>query len=87
MKYISVFLMMLLPSVAFAWEGYDYDSSSYIEIEQGALVREGEEIEYYDYGSGEYKTATVESVQSTGSSAEVEVYDYETGEYKTFEMD
>lgn len=54
---------------------------------EGNLVRQGNEIEYYDYGTCEYKYGDVESVSSYGSSAEVEVYEYNTGEYRTFEMD
>lgn len=72
---------------AAAWDGYDYESGSDVEIEKGNLVRPGEEIEYYDYGSGEYRYGDVESIQSYGSSVEVEVYDHESGEYRTFEME
>ena len=36
---------------------------------------------------GEYRSADVESVESSGSGAEVEVYDHESGEYRTFEME
>ena len=70
-----------------AWDGYDWEAGSFVEIEDGNLVREGEEIEYYDYGTGEYKNVEVESIESTGGSVEIEVYDYESGEYKTLEMD
>lgn len=79
--------LILLPINALAWDGYDYESGSYVEIDKGNLVREGKEIEYYDYESGEYRFGNVESVQSSGSGAEVEVYDHESGEYRTFEMD
>ncbi len=84
----ALFLSLSLISIsAFSWNGYDYDKGSYIEIEKGNLVREGEEIEYYDYESGEYKYGEVESINSYGSSVEVEVYDSDTGEYRTFQMD
>ena len=78
---------LIFPDLAVAWDGYDYDSQSYIDIEKGNLVREGEEIEFYDYESGEYRTAEVEDVQGSGDGAEVEVYDYESGEYRSFEME
>lgn len=74
-------------SNSYAWDGYDYESSTYVEIEKGNLVRVGEEIEYYDYESGEYRTGDVESIESSGSETEIEVYDYESDEYRTFEMD
>jgi len=69
-----------------AWEGYDYNHGSYIEIDKGNLVRSGETIEVYDYSSG-YKEMEVQSISHSGSGAKVEVYDYSTGEYRTFEMD
>ena len=78
---------LLTPLPTLAWDGYDYESGSQVEIDKGNLVREGEEIEYYDYGSGEYRSGEVQDVQSSGSGAEVEVYDHESGEYRTFEMD
>lgn len=85
-KLIAVGLFVI-PITSFAWNGYDYESGNYVEIEEGNLVREGEEIEYYDYESGEYRYGEVQDIQSFGSGAEVEVYDYDSGEYRTFDMD
>lgn len=82
-----VFFSAIMSSNIYAWEGVDNDSGSDIEIESGNLVRAGEEIEYYDHDYGEYRSADVESVESSGSGAEVEVYDHESGEYRTFEME
>ncbi|WP_460883876.1 DUF5334 family protein [Pseudaeromonas pectinilytica] len=76
-----------IPIASLAWDGYDYESGNYIEIEKDNLVREGEEIEYYDYASGEYRYGEVQDIQNSGSGAEVEVYDYESGEYRNFDMD
>lgn len=88
MKKLIVAVVIALSSVpAFAWDGYDYDSGSYVEIEQGQLVREGEEIEYYDYGSSEYRTGEVSEMNSTYGGVEVEIYDYDSGEYRTVEFD
>lgn len=87
MKTLLVTMFLLIPTISTAWDGYDYDAGSYVEIEKGNLVRPGEEIEYYDYGSGEYKYGDVESINSYGSSVEVEIYDSDTGEYRTFEME
>jgi hypothetical protein len=78
---------MLISSQSMAWDGYDYESGGDIEIEEGNLVRPGEEIEYFDYDSGEYRYGDVESINSSGSFVEVEVYDQESGEYRTFEME
>ncbi len=87
MKLTPAIILLLFTTATYAWDGYDYDRGSYVEIEKGNLVRPGREIEYYDYGSGEYKYGDVESINSYGSSVEVEVYDSDTGEYRTFEMD
>lgn len=81
-----IFCALLFPAAAIAWDGYDYDSVNYIEIDQGNLVRPGEYIDYYDHGTGTYQGADVESVTRYGSTVEVEVYDYDSGEYRTFEM-
>ena len=89
---ISICLIIGLLPIFFgvylwAWEGYDYETGNYIDIERGNLVRPGQEIEFYDYESGEYHGAEVQDIQESGSSAEVEVYDSNTGEYRTFEME
>lgn len=83
----SILLALTLSVPAFAWDGYDYESGSHVEIDDGNLVRQGREIEIYDYGTGEYSDVEVESIRRYGSSVEVEVYDYDTGEYRTLEMD
>ncbi len=87
MKSLLLISLLVVSASCFAWDGYDYDTGSYIEIDEGNLVRPGKEIEYYDYGSGEYKYGDVESINGYGSSVEVEIYDSDTGEYRTFEMD
>ncbi len=87
MKQILAIGLFVLATTGYAWDGYDYDKGNYVAIEKGNLVRPGEEIEYYDYGSGVYKYGDVESIDSYGYSVEVEVYDSDTGEYRTFEMD
>lgn len=80
--------MLLLTPLAFAWDGTDQESGADIEIDAGNLVREGEVIDYYDYGSGDYHSGNVESVESNGDgTVDVEVYDETSGEYRTFEME
>jgi hypothetical protein len=70
-----------------AWDGFDYESGSHVEIERGNLVRPGETIEIYDYEAGEYRDVEVESIDRFGRSVEVEVYDSESGGSRTLEMD
>jgi hypothetical protein len=85
---IIIFILSLIVVVpAFAWEGYDYERGTYVEIEKGNLVRPGQEIEYYDFDKGEYRYGDVESIKRSGSSVEVEVYDSDSGDYRNFEMD
>ena len=84
---LLTFSLLLMPMFIFAWDGYDYEKGSYIEIGKGNLVRSGKDIEIYDYGTGEYKDVEVESIERSGNSVEVKVYDSSTGEYRTFEME
>ena len=90
MRHIILFslsFLLMIPSIIFAWDGYDYEKGAYVEIEKGNLVRSGEDIEIYDYDTGEYKNVEVQSISGSGSGAEVEVYDYDSGEYRTLDMD
>ncbi len=84
---ICVVAALMSVAAAHAWDGYDYQSGTYVEIEKGQLVRPGREVEYYDYGKGQYRYGDVESIRRYGSSVEVEVYDQESGEYRTFDME
>jgi len=79
-------LLVAIGISAYSWEGYDYENSSYVEIERGNLVRTGKDIELYDYSTGDYKSYEVESIQRSGSTVEIELYDYEKGTYRTVEM-
>ncbi|WP_085034081.1 DUF5334 family protein [Ensifer aridi] len=76
-----------LSTHAFAWDGTDASTGGSVEIGKGNLVREGLDIEIYDYESGGYRDVTVEDINRTGSSVEIEVYDNESGEYRTLEME
>ena len=72
---------------AYAWDGIDAETGGAVEIGEGNLVRPGEEIEIYDYNSGEYKNVEVQDINRGYGSVDVEVYDYGSGEFSTFEMD
>lgn len=87
MRIIATAAMMLISTGAFAWDGYNSESSSYVEIGAGNLVRPGQEIEVYDYGTSSYKQVEVQSINTNGAGADVEVYDSESGEYQTYEME
>ena len=84
-KFVILFLLsVLFPSISLAWEGYDWESGSYIDIETYDHRGQGEgEVEYYDYGTGEYKSGYLDMHRGgTGT-----LYDYETGEYRELDMD
>jgi hypothetical protein len=88
MKPFSVlFLLLLAPCLSNAWDGYDTETGASVQIEKGNMVREGSEIEYYDYNKGEYKNVEVQNIERSGSEVEVEIYDYESGEYGTLIME
>lgn len=84
---LALSVLFLLASPTFAWDGYDWEKGTYVEIQQGNLVRPGRTIEIYDYGDGGYRTVEVESIRDTGAAVEVEVYDSDTGDYRTLEME
>lgn len=69
-----------------AWEGYDTITGNTIEIESGNLVREGETIQIFDYGTGQYKDVEVSDINRYGNNVEVETFDWETGTTSTYEM-
>ena len=84
---VTILACLVIPVSTHAWDGYDYDKGNYVEIEKGNLVRSGNEIEIYDYGTGEYHDVEVESINRSGSTVEIDVYDHNTGEHRTIEMD
>jgi hypothetical protein len=89
MKLFVVFSAFLVSASlpVFAWDGTNLATGDTVEIDKGNLVRTDEEIEVYDYGSGTYRSVTIESINSYGGSVELEVYDNDTGEYLILEMD
>ena len=81
---LIIITSFLLPFNAYAWDGYDWTNSSYIDVESFDHGGTGEgDVEYYDYGSGEYKYGYME-LDYGGSGT---IYDYDTGEYYDIEMD
>lgn len=79
--------LFLLPAHALAWDGYDYEKGSFVEIDEGTRVRSGDLVEIYDYSDGRYKDMDVLDIDRTPSGVTLEVQDPETGERRTLEMD
>jgi hypothetical protein len=86
-KFLLSTLLILLANNSYAWEGYDYEKETDIEIEKGNLVRSGKDIEFYDYEAGEYRDAEVLGIHRDGSKVTIDVYDYDSGENREFEME
>lgn len=84
---LCVILFTLFPLNLAAWEGYDYEQGTYVEIEKGNLVRSGRDIEIFDYNKGEYRDVEVQDINRSGRTIEIEMYDYDSGEYRTIEME
>ena len=56
MKIKMILTLSAFSICSLSWDGYDYDKGTHIEIGKGNLVRSGNDIEVYDYDSGEYRT-------------------------------
>ena len=84
MKYILVVLMLCSVNSQ-AVDAYDYESGTYVSIENQQIT-EGNPIEYYDRESNSYVTSDVIEVRSFGFRTDLVVYDSTTDEYRTFEI-
>jgi len=69
-----------------AWTGYDYDQKTTIEIEEGELVREGLTVQFYDYNSDDYHTATIHFIESVTDGTRIELRDLDAKKERIFIM-
>lgn len=77
-------LALLLSTTVSAWDGFNYDTGSPIEVDSYDHQGRGEgEVEYFDYNSGEYRSGYLDMYR--GGSGELT--DYETGETYQIEME
>ncbi len=81
-----IFLSPIFGPAAFAWTGYDVVDNSEIEIGSGNLVREGEEIRFYDWQNQEDRRAQVRAVDYLFNTTRLEVYDYIDQKTRIFDM-
>ena len=79
-------LILFCPLSIHAWDGFDYDSGDYIEIENPELVAPGKDIQVYDYSDGAYHDVNVISVVRD-ETVIIEIFDHDTGNYRSFEME
>ena len=83
----SFLLFLVLPVFVgislIGWDGYDYYSGEYIEIEDDTNVRPGDDIEVFHYSDGCYHSEEVRSLDDR----DLETYDYDTGRNHEYSMD
>lgn len=87
MKKIIIFVFLIFPFPAYAWDGYDSMNGDSVTIEENTLVRPGETIDIYNNSDGEYQSVDIIDVYDSGTSTTVETFNYSTGETQFLEMD
>ena len=86
MKHLALLALFAALPVYADIEGYDWDTSNYVEID-ATSISEGDTVTMYDYDTGDYHDISIESVDRYGLSVEAEVYDYTTSEYRTLDLE
>jgi hypothetical protein len=82
---LILLLLFTFPLSAYSWDGFDYGTGDYIEIDDSdrPSIKPSAIIHIYDYKDRDYHTVEIMSLDE----ANIEVYDQDTYEYRTFEMD
>jgi hypothetical protein len=91
MKSATFFIIFLINlftnlSLVFAWEGYDYQNKTSIDISEGNLVREGYVIQFYETKSDNFRTAKIVYIQSVAMGTEIELIDLDNNQTRFFIM-
>ena len=71
---------------SFAWNGYDYDNKTEIEIEPGNLVREGLVFQFYDSKMDNYRTGKILFMDSVAGGTRLQLQDLDSKKERTFIM-
>ena len=72
---------------SFAWNGYDYDNKTAIEIGPGNLVREGSVFQFYDAKMDNYRTGKILFMDSVAGGARLQLQDLDSKKERTFIME
>ena len=80
-------LSLIAPQNVFAWAGYEESTNIAIDIPPGNLVREGREIDIFDFSTNRYHPAEVIFLDDIFSGTRLEVKDLETNEKRVFYME
>jgi len=83
---IPLIAVFLFPAFLHAWDGFDYDTGDYVEIDDQDSLKPGNQIIIYDYADQSYHEVEIISLSHPGKP-ELEVYDYDADEYRNFEME
>ncbi len=80
-------LLCFSTNPALAWQGYDYQDQTTIDISGGNLVREGLVIEFYDTKSDSFHNGKILIMEETSSgSTTLKIQDLTTDKERTFVM-
>jgi hypothetical protein len=82
---LILLLLLIFPLSAYSWDGFDYDTGDYIEIDDSdrPSIKPGATVQIYDYEDRDYHSVEIMSLDEIN----LEVYDHDTDEYRTFEME
>ena len=84
-----IILILIFPLSVFSWDGMDYDTGNYIEIDDSDIpsIAPGAIIQIYDNEDSDYHTLEIMSILKAIDETNIEVFDQDTEEYRTFEME
>ena len=82
-----IIILLLLTSNSLAWDGYDPESNTKVEIGSGNLVREGNIITIYDWDLNKDIDVEVKSMNESFNGTRLEVQELESKKIRTLEMD
>ena len=68
---------------SFAWDGYDYDNKTAIEIGPGNLVREGSVFQFYDSKMDNYRTGKILFMDSVAGGTKLQLQDLDSKKERT----
>ncbi len=85
---LTAFILIIFSSAnSLAWDGYDYDNDTAIEINSGNFVREGNVIDIYDWRKGENHKFEVKLMEEMFNSTRIEGYDLDEQKNRVLEME
>ena len=86
---LGIIIILLFPLSVFSWDGFDYETGNYIEIDDSDIpsIVPGAAIQIYDNEDGNHHAVEIMSVVKTIDETNIEVFDHDTDEYRAFEIE